>query len=137
MGRRSATTCTFSMTLPQDFQPSVDAASPLRSIRYEDWKGRIQMATELDQLVGAVRDYLAAWRADQLLALPVELGVTVLRSSEEIASRAVIATQAELKADADEPGTALLREMAYTMMAAASRLRFLTAMRTREGRPRR
>jgi predicted metal-dependent HD superfamily phosphohydrolase len=58
----------------------------------------------------------------------------VLSSSAEIALRAVTVAQAELKAHPDDANAELMREMALTMMAAATRLRFLTSMRTRESR---
>ena len=116
--------------------PSVlpTALSPNRTIRYADWQGVVQRASDLDQLIAIVRAYLAEWRPEELEALPLELCTASIRSSEEIATRAVMATQLELKLAHDDPGAVLLREMSLTLMAAASRLRFLTAMRTREGR---
>jgi hypothetical protein len=117
-----------------DTQPRIVGAQIPRSIRYEDWRIQIQIASDLDQLVGTVRAYLAEWTPDELAALPAEIAFTLLRSSEEIPSRAVIAARAELKAKTDDPATLLLREMALTMMAAASRLRFLGALRVRESR---
>jgi hypothetical protein len=106
--------------------------SPVASVRYSDWKGQIQMATELDQLVRIVRADLASWRPEQLRELPLVVGSTALASSEEIAARAVLAAHAELKAHPTSPDGQLLREMSLTMGAAASRLRYLTAMRSRE-----
>ncbi|HET9580146.1 MAG TPA: hypothetical protein VFP44_20120 [Usitatibacter sp.] len=103
-----------------------------RSIRYEDWSHRIQTATDLDQLTAAVAAYLAQWRPQELAMLPVEVSAGVLDSSEEIPSRAVVAARAELKVDVDAPSAPFLRDMALTMMAAATRLRFLTALRARE-----
>jgi hypothetical protein len=105
-----------------------------RTIRYADWQGPIQRATELDQLFLIVNAYLSEWRCDQLAMLPPEAGRSVLSSSAEIALRAVTAAQAELKAHPDDANAELMREMALTMMAAATRLRFLTSMRTRESR---
>lgn len=103
-----------------------------RSILYVDWRHRIQTATELDQLVAAVKAYLAEWQPAELGMLPAEFGDTVLRASDEIAYRAVVVAQAELKAAHDSPSAYFLREMSLTLMAAASRLRFLTALRARE-----
>jgi hypothetical protein len=102
------------------------------TVRYADWKGPIQMATDLDQLVRIVRAYLAGWRAEQLAVLPLTVGSTALSGSEDIAARAVLAAHAELKAHPTAPEGQLLREMALTMGAAASRLRYLTALRSRE-----
>jgi hypothetical protein len=105
---------------------------PVASVRYSDWKGQIQMATELDQLVRIVRAYLASWRPEQLRELPLVVGSAVLANSEEIAARAVLAAHAELKAHPTSRDGQLLREMSLTIGAAASRLRYLTAMRSRE-----
>jgi hypothetical protein len=113
--------------------PASLGASPASpGVRYADWKGQIQMATDLDQLVRIVRAYLAGWRAEQLAILPLTVGSTALSGSEDIAARAVLAAQAELKAHPTSPDGQLLREMSLTMGAAASRLRYLTALRSRE-----
>lgn len=102
-------------------------------ISFTDWKSRIQMAADLDQLSEIVRKYLAAWRPDQLRVLPLDVAVMALASTGDIATRAVAATQAELKCDGDDRGARLLQEMALTLRAAASRYRFLTMLRSREG----
>ena len=90
------------------------------------------MASDLDQLVRIVREYLACWRPDQLAILPLVVGSTALSESEEISARAVLAAHAELKAHPTSADGQLLREMSLTMGAAASRLRYLTALRSRE-----
>lgn len=119
---------------PQD--PTVSAALQRagRGIAYEDWKTPIQTATDLDQLVAIVRAYLAQWRPAELRWLPVDLAATALSSSEDIAARAVLAAQAELKMHRDDPRWVLLREMTLTLTAAANRLRLLTTLRARESR---
>lgn len=119
---------------PHDSRPpaALNSVPAAASVRYADWKGQIQMATDLDQLVRIVRAYLAGWRADQLAVLPVAVGMIPLSGSEEIAARAVLAAHAELKAHPTSADGQLLREMALTMGAAASRLRYLTTMRSRE-----
>ena len=83
-------------------------------------------------LVRIVRAYLAGWRPEQLAILPLAVGAVALSGSEDIAARAVLAAQAELKAHPTSPDGELLREMSLTMGAAASRLRYLTTMRSRE-----
>lgn len=102
------------------------------SIRYEDWRGRIQLASDIDQLVRIVREYLAIWTPDQLASLPLEVGATALADSSDLSARAVLAAQADLRWKGDEAGGRLMREMALTLSAAASRLRFLTSIRSRE-----
>ena len=100
-----------------------------QSIRYADWKGPIQMAMDLDQLVAIVRAYLAAWRYEDLRLLPGEVSATALPSSEAIVARAVMASQAELMWKGDEAAYKLVREMALTLGAASVRLRHLHALR--------
>lgn len=115
-------------------KPSIKAHdAPIgRGIRYEDWKMLIQTSTDLDQLVLVVRHYLSQWRPAELRWLPPEIVATALTSSEDIAARAVLAAQAELKMNHDDPCAVLLREMALTLTAAATRLRLLTTLRARE-----
>ena len=119
---------------PAELPPVVSPkpAPAVASVRYGDWKGPIQMAMDLDQLVRIVRAYLAGWRPEDLWTLPLEVGSAMLSGSEEISARAVLAAHAELKAHPTSPDGQLLREMSLTMGAAASRLRYLTAMRSRE-----
>lgn len=112
-------------------QPSSRTRAPSRGICYEDWKDEIQRAPDLDQLVRIVRDYLASWRYDELRWLPLEVSATVITSSVDISARAVMAAQAELKADTRTEGRELLREMALTLMAAATRMRLLASLRSR------
>jgi hypothetical protein len=100
------------------------------SIRYEDWKGPIQMAMDLDQLVAIVRAYLAEWPFEDLRLLPEQVSATALPNSEAIVARAVMASQAELMWRGDEAAYKLVREMALTLGAASARLRHLHAMRT-------
>ena len=121
------------MSLRDSRPGSVAAPTPVAaSVRYAEWKGQIQMAMDLDQLVRIVRAYLSAWRQDQLAILPRAVGSVPLSGSEDIAARAVLAAHAELKAHPTSPDGQLLREMSLTMGAAASRLRYLTAIRSRE-----
>jgi len=101
-----------------------------QSIRYEDWKGPIQTAMDLDQLVAIVRAYFAAWRHEDLRLLPLDVSATALPNSEAIVARAVMASQAELMWKGDEAAYKLVREMALTLGAASVRLRHLHAMRT-------
>lgn len=107
-------------------------AESVSAIRYDDWRTRIQLASDIDQLVRIVREYLATWTHDQLAPLPVEVGATALCSSVDLSARAVLASQADLRWKGDQKTARLLREMALTLGAAASRLRFLTAIRATE-----
>lgn len=99
------------------------------SIAFDDWKGQIQMATDLDQLVRVVRSYLHAWTPDDLNQLPCDLAAIALADSEDIVSRAVLASRIELKFEGTNRQHRLLREMSLTLAAAATRLRFLKAIR--------
>ena len=101
-------------------------------IRYDDWRTRIQIACDVDQLVRIAREYLASWTRDQLAPLPIEAGATALCNSMDLSARAVLAAQADLRWRGDEATGRLLREMALTLGFAASRLRFLTSIRAIE-----
>jgi len=107
---------------------ALSTAPRVESIQFDDWRARIQMATDVDQLMRVVRAYLAAWRPEQLRQLPWDLAATALCNSEDIVSRAVIASRLELKLNASEHGP--LREMSLTLAAAATRLRYLNSLRS-------
>ena len=115
--------------------PTSIGADTGRGIRHEEWKGRIQMAMDVDELVRVVREYLAAWQPHQLARLPIEVGATALANSSDISVRAVLAAQADLRRKGEGEAAELLHQMALTLMAAATRLRYLLTIRTREGTP--
>ena len=119
----------MSMQLPEPARADRRSAP---GIRYDDWRTRIQFASDVDQLLRIAREYLAAWTPDQLEPLPAEVGATALSDSTDLCARAVLAAQADLGWQGDEAGGRLVREMALTLSAAASRLRFLSAIRSRE-----
>ena len=95
------------------------------SVEFKDWQGRIQMASDIDELVHVIRSYLAAWKPRQLRHLPWDLAATALPSSEAIVGRAVLTAQAELKFVGNDEEHHLLQQMSLTLSAAATRLRFL------------
>lgn len=95
------------------------------SVLFDEWKARIQAAHTEEQLVRVVREYLASWPREQLEQLPWLLATPVVPDCEAIASRAVIASRAELQFEGPELQHRLLREMSWTLAAAATRLRFL------------
>ena len=98
-------------------------------IRFEAWQAEIEHAADIDHLLRALRSYLAAWPAEALELLPVELAVPVLADTESIYTRAYVASRAELALTGEEPGYVALREMALTLAAAAARLRTLESYR--------
>jgi hypothetical protein len=98
---------------------------PAPSITYDDWKDRIQKSEDVDQLVRVVRTYLLAWRPEQLEQLPNDLAATALVEAGDIIFRAGIASRVELGFSGTPAQHALLREMALTFAAAATKLRFL------------
>ena len=95
------------------------------SIRYQDWKGPIQVATDVDQLVKLMRAYMANWKPEQLKFLPWDLAAVAVASSESIVARAVLLSQLELKFQGVPADYQILREMSLTFAAAANRLRYL------------
>jgi hypothetical protein len=101
----------------------------LPSIRFEDWKGKILAATDLPELMQITRDYLAAWRAEDLRKLPWDLAATALMNADDIVARATLASRAELMSDGQGEAYRYLREMALTLAAAATKLRRLRAER--------
>jgi hypothetical protein len=99
--------------------------SPQGSIAFEEWRGRIEAAPDVEHLVGLVRAYLRAWPPEQLNRLPYDLAAVVLPDSDDILSRALLATLAELKGGDSLAEYTVVREMALTFAAAAMRLRLL------------
>lgn len=97
------------------------------SVLYDDWKDQILMATDEGELVRTVRAYLGVWRPQQLSHLPYDLAALALMDSEDIISRAVLASREELKADISGERYHYLRQMALTLACAANRLRFMRA----------
>src|SRR5687767_13242600 len=106
------------------------ASSPFpESILYADWQSRIEMASDLDQLMQVMRAYLAQWTPQDLRALPLDLGVTALSSSEDLLDRAVIANRADLELTKAGWRNPQLAEIALAYAAAAVRRGQLMALR--------
>ena len=105
---------------------------PPGSILYDEWRGRIEAAPNVDQLVWLVRAYLRAWPPEELDRLPQDLAAVALHESDDILSGALLASRAELKGGVGLAEYAVLREMALTFAAAATRLRLLRSSRHRE-----
>ena len=101
------------------------------SIRFQDWRGPIQMASDIDALVRLAKSYYCTWTPEQLDKLPWVVTSAPPISSEAIVSCAVLASREELKFDGAPEQHNLLREMALTMAAAATRLRFLRSFGNR------
>ena len=99
-------------------------------IRFEAWKSAIEHAADVDQLLGTMRLYLAAWSGEHLALLPGDLAASALPDRDSICIRAYLASCAELALTGEEPSYVPLREMALTMSAAATRLRALDAYRS-------
>lgn len=101
------------------------------SIRFQDWRGPIQMASDVDAVVRIARSYYCTWTPEQLEQLPWAVTSTPPTSMDAIVSCAVLASRAELKFEGTSTQHDLLREMALTMAAAATRLRFLRSFGNR------
>lgn len=108
----------------QNAQASHVAAA---TILYDDWKDQILKTPDEGELVRVVRAYLGAWRPQELNQLPYDLAATALMDSEDIVSRALLASREELKSDGCGERYHYLREMALTLACAANRLRFMRA----------
>lgn len=101
---------------------------PGSSILFDDWKARLQMASDIDEVMRLVRFYLGNWKPEQLAHLPVLLSSPTLYDTDMLVARAVIASRAELLFEGPKVAHALLREMALTLAVAASRLRYLRSL---------
>jgi hypothetical protein len=108
-------------------QTPVQGLSSKDQLVFQLWKTRINMALEVDEVVRLVRSYLAIWAPDQLEQLPWILTSEPVRDSAGLASRAALALRAEANFDGPESARELLRELASTLTAAASRVRLLNA----------
>ena len=97
------------------------------SIFFNDWRGRIQAVADVPELVGVVRDYLAAWTPEQLSHLPSVVAAPALPDSDSIITRAAVASVEEHTFRGSTIEYGLLREMSWTFSAAATRLRVLRA----------
>jgi hypothetical protein len=98
-------------------------------LAFQHWKPRIQVAMVLDELMLVVAAYQSAWTPDDFLSLPVYL-VPGIHSSEELMSRAVEASRADVKFFGPPSAHRFLREYALTIAFAASRMRYLQALRS-------
>jgi hypothetical protein len=116
-------------TSPTHDTPPDALARELPSIAYERWRFPIQTATDLDQLLHVVATYVGTWSPTQLSILPPELASPTLIGSDDLMSRAVIASRAEITCPGDARHYSMLREMAFTLLAAAARLRNHQAVR--------
>jgi hypothetical protein len=100
------------------------------SICFGRWQYRIQTASDLDQLMEVVSTYLNSWTEEELALLPEELGARTLGGSVDLAERAVMASRAEINFSRHGKDYPYLREMALTLSAATSRLRYLQSLKT-------
>jgi hypothetical protein len=96
-----------------------------QSVDFKHWQGRIQLAADVDELMRIVRAYLGAWKPHQLRHVPWDLAATALPSCDALVSRAVMTSHADLKCTGTDMERWLLRQMALTLSAASTRLRFL------------
>lgn len=109
--------------------PDLALSRALPSIQFDRWKVTIQSTTDIDKLFHVVATYLGAWTPAQLATLPPELSSPVLNGSADLMARAVIASRAEMQYKGDARHYPMLREMSLTLLASASRLRYLEAVR--------
>jgi hypothetical protein len=101
------------------------ASGTAPTIRYREWQGAIDAATDVDQLVKLIRAYMAAWTPDQLNLLPWDLSKARIERIEAIVAHAVILSRVELKFQGNKVEHDLLTQMTLTFSAEANRLRRL------------
>lgn len=110
-------------------RPDHAALEGLPSICFDRWRFSIQTAMDLDQLMLVVSAYLSVWTLEQLSMLPPELSDSHLHGSDDLIARAVLARRAEVNCSRDTKRYPFLREISLTFAAAASRFRYLQAIR--------
>lgn len=98
------------------------------TICFDHWRFSIQTAMDFDELMLVVAAYMGGWTRDELLMLPLSLA-SKINSSDELMARAVDASRAEIQFVGEQSRYPYMREMALTLAFAASRLRYLQAMR--------
>jgi hypothetical protein len=106
----------------------IDLATRRPSICFEHWRFSIQTAMDLDQLMLVVGAYMSSWSREELLMLPLSLA-SPIGGSEQLMDRAVDASRAEVQYQGEAEKYPYLRQMALTLAFAASRLRYLQALR--------
>jgi hypothetical protein len=105
-------------------------STPARGIGYQSWRADIDAATDIDQLVRVMRQYMASWMPLELNLLPTDLSATVVTGRDAIFARSVIAARAELAFTGPPEAHEALCQMSRTFGAAAARLSFLEAYNT-------
>jgi hypothetical protein len=101
------------------------------SIRFEDWRNPIQMAGDVDAVVRLARSYYCTWTPEQLEQLPWVVTANPPSTTQTIVACAVVASRAEINFAGTPDQHNLLRDMALTMAATATRLRQLRSFGNR------
>ena len=96
-----------------------------RGIAFDEWKLDILGCHDIDELMITVRAYLAAWPRQDLSALPSDIAGTFIEGPDDLMAKAVLASRAEMTITTPSGQARLLREMALTLSAAATRARSL------------
>ena len=99
------------------------------TLRFDRWKYSIQTATDIDDLMLVLQGYLSGWTADDRRMLPDALAGRI-RSTTDLMERAVDASRAEVEFEGAPDQYVYVRELALTLCFAASRLRYLQAVRS-------
>ena len=99
------------------------------TLAFRKWRYSIQTAMDVDQLMLVVSGYMSGWTPHELGVLPLELAHPI-RSTEDLMERAVEASRAEVHFKGPEHERQLLVELATTLLFAATRLRYLLALRS-------
>lgn len=100
----------------------------LPPIAFEKWQVSIQRAASVDELMLVIAAYLSAWPIEDLMRVPQSL-VAPIRSSDELAARAVDLNHAEIDFRGSSESQNALGELAMVVSAAAVRLAFLQSPR--------
>ena len=97
-----------------------------RGIAFDEWKLEILGCRDVDEVMRVIRAYLIGWKPEELSALPKDIASSAIESSDDLMVRALTASRAEVFFNPNARSY-LLREMALTLAAAATRIRMLRA----------
>jgi hypothetical protein len=101
---------------------------PLSPISFQKWQDSVQRAASVEELMLVIAAYLSGWPIEELMRVPQSL-VAPIRSSDELAARAVDLNHAEIDFRGNAESQYALGELAMVVSTAAARLAVLQSPR--------
>lgn len=106
--------------------PATNETVAARGIAFDEWKFEILGCRDIDEVMQVIRAYLAGWKPEELKTLPPNIASSAIESADDLMARALTASRDEVFSQPNARSY-LLREMALTLAAAATRIRMLRA----------